>query len=206
MPKKSDISTVIFDIGNVLVRWDPRNLYRQHFENTEEMEGFLREVTTPAWNLEQDRGRSFQEAVALLSQAHPQHENMIKLFDTNWLEMLAGEISGSVNILKQLKADGVPVFAITNFSAEKWRDFCRGYDFPRLFQGVIVSGEEGLVKPDPAIFELAFSRFGLVPQNCIFIDDILENIVVSQSLGMVGHHFKDAETLARDLQARQLLR
>ena len=199
-------STVIFDIGNVLVRWDPRNLYRQHFENTEEMEVFLREITTPTWNLEQDRGRSFDEAVTLLSQAHPQHEKLIKLFDTNWLDMLAGEISGSVDILKQLKAAGVPVFAITNFSAEKWQVFSRKYDFTQLFQGVVVSGEEGLVKPDPAIFKRAFSRFDVAPQDCIFIDDVSENIVASQSLGTAGHHFKDAETLAHDLQARQLLR
>jgi len=198
-------SVVIFDIGNVLVRWDPRNLYRQHFENMEEMEAFLREVATPAWNLEQDRGRSFHEAVTLLSQAYPQHEKLIKLFDTNWLEMLAGEISGSVDILRQLKADGVPLFAITNFSAEKWPIFCREYDFTRLFQGVIVSGEERLVKPDPAIFELTFSRFGLAPQDCIFIDDILENTLVSQSLGMRSHHFTDASLLASDLMSRGLL-
>jgi len=201
----SEISAVIFDIGNVLVRWDPRNLYRQHFENTEEMEKFLRKITTPEWNLEQDRGRSFQEAVTLLSHAYPQHENMIKMFDINWLDMLAGEISGTVDILNQLVEDGVPVFAITNFSAEKWPAFCDRHPFSRLFQGVVVSGEEKLVKPDPAIFNLALNRFGLLARNCIFIDDVQENIVAAQALGITGHHFTDASALAVSLKSHGFL-
>jgi FMN phosphatase YigB (HAD superfamily) len=202
----AELTTVIFDIGNVLVQWDPRNLYRQHFEDKEEMEYFLRDVTSPKWNLEQDRGRSFAEATALASVEFPHYADKIKLFDSNWLEMIGGEISGSVAILKQLCAEGVPVFAITNFSAEKWPIFCDQYDFTKLFQGVVVSGAEGLVKPDPAIYRLSFHRFAVAPQDCIFIDDRLENVEAARELGTAGHHFTDASFLETDLKTRGFLR
>lgn len=201
----TEISSVIFDIGNVFVHWDPRRLYRSHFSDTDEMEYFLREVTSHAWNLEQDRGRSFADAVALLSDDFPQYADLIRLFDSDWVQTLGDEISGTVEILEQLVADGVPVFAITNFSAEKWPVFCARHSFPKHFLDVVVSGEEKLIKPDRRLYELALERFNVSAQRTIFIDDSLENIAGAQALGIKGHHFKSAPALALELKAHGLL-
>lgn len=202
----SEIKAVIWDIGNVLVRWDPRNLYRSRFESEAEMEHFLATVTTADWNLAQDKGRSFAEAVETLSAKHPEHAEMIALYDTHWIETLGGEIEGSVRLLEQLAANGVPVFGLTNFSAEKWPIFCEHYTFTKLFQDVIVSGIEKLIKPDPRIYQLAIERFGVEPASTLFIDDRLENAKGAEAVGMQGHHFISASVLETDLAHRWLTR
>lgn len=186
----TEIKAVIWDIGNVLVRWDPRNLYRKHFETEEEMEYFLTHVTTHEWNLAQDEGRSFAEAVAILSEKFPDYADKIALYDTNWAETLAGEISETVAFLEKLHTRGIPLFALTNFSAEKWPVFKALYRFPALFRDTIVSGEVGLVKPDPAIYELAIERFDIVPENTLFIDDRPENILAAEAKKIRGHHYQ----------------
>lgn len=201
----ADLDAVVFDIGNVFVQWDPRRLYRRHFEDEKALETFLRTVTTPAWNLEQDRGRSFAQAVDELSQQFPHYEDLIRLFDSHWIETLGDEIAGTVKVLDHLVKSGVPVFAITNFSAEKWPVFCERHQFTQHFHGVIVSGEERIVKPDPRIYELAIERFGLQPDRSIFIDDSKENVTGAQHLGLKGHHFTDAPALAADLKKYGLL-
>ncbi|MBL4639040.1 MAG: HAD family phosphatase [Kordiimonadaceae bacterium] len=201
----SKLTAVLFDIGNVLVKWDPRLLYASEIPDESELVYFLKEVIKPEWNLEQDRGRSFEEGVKLLSGQFPDYADLIAMFDKRWIETLGGPIEGSADILNQLVAAGVPAFGLTNFSAEKWPIFCEAYDFTEKFDAVLVSGKEGLVKPDPAIYQLALSRFGLVAENTIFIDDKIENVDAAKAMGFVGHHFTDAPTLYAEMQAHGLL-
>lgn len=200
----SKIKAVIWDIGNVLVKWDPRFLYRGRFENDAAMEHFLANVTTADWNLAQDNGRSFAEAVEILSAVHPEYADMIALYDSHWIETLGGEIEESVRLLNAMAAKGTAVYGLTNFSAEKWPIFCEHYKFTDQFQDVIVSGVEKLIKPDPRIYELAISRFDAVPESTLFIDDRLENVQAAETGGMVGHHFTDAATLRNFLENQKV--
>lgn len=201
----TEIKAVIWDIGNVLVRWDPRNLYRKHFETEEEMNYFLTHVTTHDWNLAQDEGRSFAEAVAMLSEKFPDYADKIALYDTHWAETLAGEISETVAFLEKLHVRGVPLFALTNFSAEKWPVFKELYGFPRLFRDAVVSGEVGLIKPDPAIYDVAIERFDIVPENTLFIDDRPENIAAAEAKKIRGHHYRDPALLLNKFNGLGLL-
>lgn len=201
----SKVNAVIWDIGNVLVRWDPRYLYRGMFESDAAMEDFLANVTTAEWNLAQDEGRTFTEAVEILSAKYPEHADMIALYDTNWIETVGGEIAGSVKMLNTMVNSGTVVYGLTNFSAEKWPIFCEHYKFTGLFQDVIVSGIEKLIKPDPRIYELAIRRFDIEPTSTLFIDDRPENVQAAEAQGMIGHHFVSAEALKTDLQAKQVL-
>lgn len=199
-------SIVVFDIGQVLIEWDPRHLYRELFDGYEDlMEDFLERVCTPAWNLEQDRGRPWSEAVAQLAAEHPDCAELIRAYDDMWERMVPGPIPGTPEILAALKARGVPVYAITNFSADKFDLTCRRFDFLNGFDGIIVSGRERLVKPDPAIFHLLTDRYGLEANRCFFIDDNPDNVESARSVGMSAHLFLGAEALRRDLEAVGLL-
>ncbi|HYG85691.1 MAG TPA: HAD family phosphatase [Azospirillum sp.] len=200
------ISTVVFDVGNVLIEWDPRHLYRQFFEDQEElMEHFLETVCTPAWNLEQDRGRTWDEAVAVLVAEYPDCSELIRAYHERWHDMVPGEISGSPEILTELKALGVPLYALTNFSSEKFQEARRRFPFLETFDGIVVSGEIGLVKPDPAIFHHLLERYGLDPAVTLFIDDNAENVAAAESVGIITHHFSGAAKLRTDLKERGLL-
>jgi 2-haloacid dehalogenase len=196
------ITTVVFDIGNVLVAWDPRNLFRRYFAGREdEMEWFLSNVCTPAWNVEQDRGRSFREAVDLLVKEHPpQWHAMIRAFDEEWHSTISGPIDGSVAILQKLKDGKVPVYAITNWNQDKFREARARFDFLNSFDGIVVSGDEGVLKPDREIFELFFARYGVAPESAVFIDDSKHNVEGARAAGMQVLHFTSPEALARDLR------
>ncbi len=199
-------SIVVFDIGQVLIEWDPRHLYRELFDGYEDlMEDFLERVCSPAWNLEQDRGRPWSEAVAQLAAEHPDCAELIRAYDDMWERMVPGPIPGTPEILAELKARGVPVYAITNFSADKFDLTCKRFDFLNGFDGIIVSGQERLVKPDPAIFHLLTDRYGLEANRCFFIDDNSDNVESAKSVGMSAHLFLGAEALRRDLEAVGLL-
>ncbi|MGP8122547.1 MAG: HAD family hydrolase [Xanthobacteraceae bacterium] len=190
----------VFDIGNVLLDWNPRYLYRQVFADAARMEWFLREVLTPAWILETDRGKSFQDAVAERTARYPDLAAEIEAFDGRWLETIRGPIAPSVDMLDALRARGVPVYAITNFSAEKFGLACAEFPFLGGFDGVIVSGDEKLVKPDPAIYRLLLERYRLSAADCLFIDDVAANVEAARGVGMYGHHFKDPDGLADQLR------
>jgi 2-haloacid dehalogenase len=196
-------TTVVFDIGNVLIGWDPRNLYRKLFvDRPDEMEWFLANVTTNEWNLEQDRGRSFAEAVALLLPGQPEHlHDYIRAYHERWMEMLSGEIAGTVAILDALHAAGIPLYAITNWNQDQFRLTRAQYRLFERFQGIVVSGEERLVKPDPAIFRTLFDRYGVRAAESVFIDDSPKNVSASEALGMRAVLFESPEQLARDLLA-----
>ncbi len=198
--------TVVFDIGNVLIEWDPRHLYRTLFEGYEDlMEHFLDNVCTPAWNLEQDRGRPWDEAVALLTAEHPDCAELIRAYHERWEEMVPGPVDGTPDLLLALKERGVPLYAITNFSADKLALTRRRFDFLNLFDGVVVSGEEGLLKPDPAIYRLLLERYGLEAAGCLFIDDTPENAEAARAVGMAAHHFTGADRLQAELERLGLL-
>lgn len=196
----SNPSTVVFDIGNVLLDWDPRYLYRSIFDDEERMEWFLAEVCTPAWNIEQDRGRTFKDAVAELVAVYPHLEAEIRAFDERWPETVSRVIDGSLDILQTLRAQQVPNYAITNFSAEKFADARRIWPFLDTFDGIVVSGEHRLLKPDPAIYRLLLDTHGLAAGDCVFIDDSVKNVDGARAVGMHALHFTGPETLRDDLR------
>jgi len=198
----SNPSIVVFDIGNVLVRWDPRNLYRKMFDDEERMEWFLAEICTMEWNVELDRGREWDEAVADLVAKHPDWEGYIRAFDERWHEMVPGPIEENVALLRRLKQASVPTYAITNFSGPKFREAQERFAFLREFDGVVVSGDERLLKPDAEIFELFLRRYELEAGECIFIDDSAANVRTAQALGMHAIHFVEPMDLSAVLRQR----
>jgi 2-haloacid dehalogenase len=191
---------VVFDIGNVLLRWDPRFLYERIFDDRSKMESFLSEICTPEWNLELDRGGRFDEAVATLSAKHPNFEAEIRAFDERWLEMIPHAITDNVAVLAGLKAAGRPVYAITNFSAEKFLVARENFPFLDDFDGVVVSAQERLLKPDAAIYQVLFLRYGLRAHDCVFIDDSAANIETALTLGMQAIHFTEGVDVAARLR------
>lgn len=176
---------MVFDIGNVLVDWDPRYLYRSIFaDRAEAMEWFLANVCTQAWNLEQDNGRPWSAAIAILTARFPEWRAEINAFDRRWHEMIPGAIDGTVAIFSDLRRLGVPLYAITNFSSDKFRECAARFPFFAWFDGIVVSGDEGLLKPHGPIFTLLLERYGLAAHNCLFIDDNAANVAGAKAAGI----------------------
>lgn len=197
---------VVFDLGNVLLRWDPRFLYRRIFAGDEErMEWFLANICTNEWNIEQDKGRSFEEAVRILVAQHPEHAPHIHAYHERWHETLPGAIEGTVAILEELDQRGVPLYAITNFNGPKLRETQKRFGFLDIFRDIVVSGEVRMLKPDREIFELFLARNDLTAGNCLFIDDSRYNVTGAQAVGMAAIHFESPQQLRRDLEQRGLL-
>lgn len=192
--------TVVFDVGNVLIRWDPLLVYREMIPDDAKRAWFMQNVCTAAWNVEQDRGRSWEEAVAVLIAAHPEWESQIRAFDERWHETVPGIIEDSVAVLAQLKQRGEKVYAITNFSREKWAECLIRFPFLQSFDGAIVSAHERVIKPDPAIFEILLERYGLSAPDCIFIDDSDRNIEAARGVGMKTVHFVEPIDLRAELR------
>jgi 2-haloacid dehalogenase len=186
---------VVFDIGNVLIAWDPRALYRKIFVSEAEVDWFISHVCTSDWNLEQDRGRSFAEAIAEATTRHPEHAAAIEAYDSRWAETILGPITGSVDILEALAAQETPLFAITNWHQDKFRETRNRFHFLNKFRDIVVSGEERLVKPDPAIYRLLLERNGLEAASCLFIDDNPDNVAGAEAVGMQAHRFTTPEQL-----------
>ncbi|MDN3567726.1 HAD family hydrolase [Paeniroseomonas aquatica] len=206
-PPATARSTVVFDLGGVLIDWDPRHLYRKLFPgDAAGMERFLAEVCTGAWNLRQDAGRPWAEATAELAAAHPGQAALIEAFHRRWPEMIAGPIAGTVEILAALRAAGTPLFALTNWSAETFPVALERFEFMAWFQGIVVSGQEGLIKPDPRIYRLLVERHGLRPEEIVYIDDNPGNAAAATALGMHGIHFTGPAALQTELASLGLLR
>ncbi len=199
------IKAVIFDLGGVLLEWNPRNLYRRYFENPEDMEAFLSEIDFMGWNAQQDKGRPFAQGVAVLSAQFPHRADLIRAYHEHWPDSVGGPIMGTVEIARRLKRAGYPLYALTNWSAETFPWANDRFEFLQLFDAIIVSGEVGLIKPDPAIFELTVQKAGVLPSQCLLIDDNEENVAVAQRLGMHALLFRSAEALERELQEMRLL-
>lgn len=196
---------IVFDIGNVLIHWDPRVLYRKIFATEDEVEWFLTEVCSSAWNLEQDRGRTFAEAVAEATARHPDHADAIAAYHHRWHETITHVIEDTVDILEELHAKGAPLYAITNWNQDKFRETRARYDFLNRFRDIVVSGDEKLIKPDPAIYELLLNRNGLKAADCLFIDDSPKNVAGAEAVGMKAHHFTSPHALRRHLTGMGLL-
>ena len=201
-----EIAAVIFDVGEVLYHWEPRLLYERLIKDDRALDAFLRDVVTNEWHVQHDAGRPFAETSAELIALHPEHEPLIRVWGERFADSVAPAVAGMPQIVADLHRRGVPLFGLTNFSAEFWQPFrARESALFACFRDILVSGAEKLVKPDPAIYQLALSRFGLQPERTLFIDDRAENIAAAEALGIRGHLFRDAETLRRDLTARGLL-
>jgi 2-haloacid dehalogenase len=196
---------VVFDLGGVLIDWDPRHLYRKLLADEAAVEEFLATVCTPEWNAELDRGRPFAEGVAQLVERHPEHAAAIAAYHERWPEMVAGDIPGTVEVLAELRAAGVPLYALTNWSAETFAITRGRFEFLEWFDGLLVSGEERVTKPDPAIFQLLLDRFGLDPTATVFVDDSAANVAAARRLGFDAIRFTGHEELRRELVARRLL-
>jgi 2-haloacid dehalogenase len=190
----------VFDVGNVLLRWDPRNLYRRIFEDEAEMEWFLSNVCTHDWNVEQDRGRDWNEAVSLLVKDHPRHEAPIRAFHERWEETVSGVFEENVALLLRLREAGVPNYCITNFSGPKFILARQRFSFLAGFDGIIVSGDEKLLKPDPLIYRLLLDRYGLEAEDCVFIDDSRANVEGACAVGMHALHYAEPMDLTVELR------
>jgi 2-haloacid dehalogenase len=206
MPGVARPTTVVFDLGGVLIDWDPRYLYRQLFDDPDEMESFLAEVTTAEWNAHQDAGRPWAEAIELLVAEHPERRELIEAFHARWPEMLAGEIPGTVHVLGELRAAGVRLVALSNWSAEMFPIARERFDFLAWFEGIVISGDVGVNKPDRRIFELLIDRFGIEPAAALFIDDSAANVDAAAALGFRAIHFTDPTALRVELVRLGLLR
>jgi 2-haloacid dehalogenase len=194
------VSAVIFDLGGVLIDWNPRHLYRKLFDDEAAMERFLAEVTTREWNERQDGGRAWSEAVAELVDRHPEHRELIEAYHVRWQEMLGGPIEGTVEVLREVREAGVPLYALTNWSAETFPVARERFEFLGWFDGIVVSGEERISKPDPAIFRVLLKRHRLDTATTAFIDDHEPNIVAARALGMIAIRFHDPVQLRGELR------
>lgn len=185
MKMNSRINTVIFDLGGVLVDWDPQNLYRKVFQTQEEVDWFLNNVCTSDWNIEQDGGRTIKEAVALKTKEYPSFKEHIELFYTRWEEMFAGVIEENVKIQQSLIAnENYTVYALTNWSGEKWDKALELFPFFHDFEGVVVSGIEKMRKPFDIIYELILERYQIDPETALFIDDNIDNVNAAKKNGL----------------------
>lgn len=199
------LSTVVFDLGGVLVDWDPRYLYRRLLPDDEAVERFLDEVDFAGWNHRQDAGGSWAEAVEAHSAEHPHHRELLAAYPARFRETLGGEVPGTAQVLRELHAGGIRLLALTNWSAETFPHARELFGFLDLFEDVVVSGEEGLAKPDPAVFRLLLDRHGLDPRETVFVDDSAANVAAAAATGMVALRFRDATTLRADLRRLGLL-
>jgi len=186
----------VFDLGGVLIDWSPEYLYRKIIPDPDARREFLSTICTPQWNREMDEGRSVPEAVAALANANPGHQELIEAWWTRWSEMLGGEVPGTRPLVEAIARAGRPLYALTNWSAETWPLGVQRYPFlEELFDGIVVSGQERIAKPDSRLFKILSDRFGLDPYATAYVDDSPANIVTASSLGYITHLFTTADRL-----------
>ncbi len=201
-----DIETVVFDLGGVLIDWNPRYVYNTVFEDPKEVEFFLTEVCSNSWNAEQDRGRTFEEAIRIKQAEFPKYHREIAFYFERWTEMIGGPINDTVEILEKLFSERkTRLYALTNWSAETFPFAWENYSFLKLFEGILVSGKENLIKPDPKIYELLLSRFDIQPEKSLFIDDSLKNVEGARSCNMHAIHYKSPSELKKELLSYEVL-
>lgn len=202
----ADRLVAVFDLGGVLIDYNPRYLYRKLFRGDEAaMEHFLANVCTPSWNLQQDAGRSFADACASLKLLHPSQAVLIDAWFERYDEMLAGPIDGTVDLLAEMRARGIPLYALSNWSAETFPVALKRFDFLQWFRGILLSGEAQLLKPDPAIFQRFLEMFSIDPARAVYIDDLGPNVEAAAALGMHGIRFTDPAALRADLATLELV-
>lgn len=194
-----DTPAIIFDVGNVLLDWQPERIYREAIPDAGERAWFMANVVPLSWHEQQDRGRSCTDGIAEQVGRFPEYESLIARFYDHWLDTIEGPISGTVDILRDLKAQGYKIHALTNFSAELWPITIAAHPFLAEIDVAVVSGAEGVVKPDPRIFEVLLARTGQLPGDCIFIDDRIDNVEAARALGFRSVRFTTPEALRMDL-------
>jgi 2-haloacid dehalogenase len=199
------VRAAVFDVGNVLYQWSLRAMFASRIADVDELNWFLCNVVTQQWHFQHDAGRPIAEMVAERKAEFPDHAHLIDIYATRFNESIFAPVPGSLELVDELAARKVPIFGITNFGADFWAGFRPTAPIFDHFADIIVSGEEKLVKPDPAIYALALRRFGLLPGEGIFIDDRRENVVAAEENGFAGHHFSDAASLRADFEQRGLL-
>lgn len=194
------IKNIIFDFGGVLLDWNPRYLYKSYFNNDEEMEHFLADICNGEWNIKQDAGRPFAEAVKELQAKFPEYAEAIQMYDDDWEKMLKCELPESIDLLKELKFMGYGIYGLTNWSAEKIGYAFANYSFFSLFDGIVVSGVEKVVKPDRKIYEILLERYSLKPGECVFIDDNQDNVDMAKVLGINAIRFDNIGNVKEHLE------
>lgn len=194
------IKNIIFDFGGVLIDWNPRYLYKSYFNNDEEMEHFLADICNGEWNIRQDAGRPFAEAVKELQAKFPEYAEAIQMYDDDWEKMLKCELPESIDLLKELKSMGYGIYGLTNWSAEKIGYAFANYSFFSLFDGIVVSGVEKVVKPDRKIYEILLERYSLKPGECVFIDDNQDNVDMAKVLGINAIRFDNIGNVKEHLE------
>lgn len=195
---------IIFDLGGVLIDWNPRYLYQSYFETPEAVEYFLTHICTMDWNEEQDGGRSIDEANNLLIAKYPEYKQEILAYYNEWTTMLNGPIQDTVDLLQSIKAQNRNVYALTNWSAETFPIAQERYPFLEWFDGILVSGQEGLKKPDEKIYKLLLDRYQLKAEDCLFIDDNLRNVKAAQNLGITSIHYAGPQQLKEELKKHNI--
>ena len=202
----SPFTAIIFDFGGVLLEWNPRHLYRRFFpDQPQDLENFLSEINFAEWNAQQDKGRPFAQAVIELSAQFPQHGDLIKAYHEYWEESIVGPIMGTVQLVTRLKEKGYNLYGLSNWSAETYPLVKKKYDFFDLFDDIVLSGEVGLIKPDPEIFKLTLKKIGRPASECLLIDDSLPNIEQANKMGFVTIHFQSPAQLENELKQLSLI-
>ena len=202
----TNINTIVFDLGGVLIDWNPEYLYSRIFPNEEERKWFLSTICTLDWNEQQDAGRTLQEGTEHLVKKFPEHEASIRAYYGRWKEMLGGPIHETVEIFRQLKFNtGLKLYALTNWSAETFPVALELYDFLHWFDGRLVSGEEKVRKPFKEIYQLLIDRFGIDPKKAIYVDDNVRNVLPARELGFTGIHFRTPALFREELKGLGVL-
>ena len=195
----TQIKNIVFDFGGVLVDWNPRYLYDKYFGDEQQAQWFLDNICLYSWNLQMDGGKPFAEGVAELQAEHPEWAEAIGIYHTRWVEMMGGEVDGTADVLRRLKARGYGIYGLTNWSAETFPLIRDTYPVFGEFDGIVVSGEEHLLKPNAAIYHCLLERYNLQADESIFIDDNADNVAAAKAVGMESVRFADAATLVQQL-------
>ena len=194
------VTTIIFDLGGVLIDWNPRYVYRSIFDDEEKIDWFFETICTSEWNETQDEGRSLQEGTEELVAKYPEYEKEVRAYYGRWEEMLGGPITGTVEIFRTLKGKNkFKFYALTNWSAETFPVAVERYDLLKWFDGIVMSGEERTRKPFPEIFQILLNRYNIKASESLFIDDSLRNIKGAQAVGIRGIHFQSPQQLSEEL-------
>ncbi len=196
----NEIRHVVFDLGQVLIAYDPEAPYRRLIPDEQARRRFLREITSYDWNLEQDRGRDWREAEDLLIATHPEHADLIRAFRANWWEMIPGAIADNITIVGDLIDRGIDVTALTNWAPDTFAEAEVRFPILRRFRGITVSGRVKMVKPDPAIYALHAQTFGLAPDATLFFDDNPANVEAARAVGWHAEQYVSTELLRADLR------
>lgn len=194
------MKNIVFDFGGVLVDWNPHHLYDKYFGSREKAEWFLNNICLYSWNLQMDGGKPFAEGVAELQAEHPEWSEAIAIYHTRWIEMMNGEIEGMASVIRRLKMAGYGVYGLTNWSAETFPMIRDTYPVFQEFDGIVVSGEEHLLKPDAAIYKCLLERYALQAEESLFVDDNADNVAGARNVGMKAIQFTSAEELERELK------